>query len=404
MHAYFDCFCGISGDMVLGAFVDMGVPPQWLMEQIRGLSIGEVEIAVQDVKQSGIGAKKISVVEKQTSHARNYRDILTIIENGAIPEAVKAVAVDIFGRIADAEARIHRCEKEAVHFHEVGAVDSIVDIVGTALCLDHLKIESASASPLPLGSGFVACAHGKLPVPAPATLEILKNTPVYGGPSTGECVTPTGAGIVTALADTFGPIPAMRIERIGYGSGSREFGDVPNLLRVILGKKLEPMPGMQDDVVVLTTNIDDMNPEVFGYLMEKLFHEGALDVCYTPIIMKKNRPGTRVEVLCSADIQPTIMRCLLTETSTIGVRYQQVHRHVLKRSVGVVSTAYGRIRVKQSTDPDGRMRYAPEYEACKTAAMTNQVPLKVVYEAVADAIRVGHGSDDIDGPQRPCDS
>jgi hypothetical protein len=368
----------------------MGVPTQWLTEMIRSLSIGEVEIVATDVKKNGIGAKQISVLEKEASHARNYRDILKIIENGSFGDKVKNIAVDIFSRIADAEARVHRCEKDDVHFHEVGAVDSIVDIVGAALCLDYFSIETVSSSPLPLGGGFVDCAHGKLPIPAPATLEILKGIPVYGGTSDGERVTPTGAGIIASLSKAFGPIPDMEIERVGYGSGSRERQDLPNLLRVLVGKKIEETTESgHDDVWVVQTNIDDMNPELFGYLMEKLFQDGALDVCYTPVQMKKNRPGTKVEVLCPPEKRTTITRCLFTETSTIGVRYHLVHRRTLRRSICLVSTCFGDIQVKCTTDPDGRKHYAPEYEACKKIALKNNVPLKRVYEAVANVNQDG---------------
>ncbi len=390
MHAHFDCFSGISGDMVLGAFVDMGVSTQWLTEMIHSLSIGEVEIVARDVTKNGIGAKKITVLEKEASPARNYRDIINIIENGTLGDRVKNTAVDIFSRIAAAEARVHRCEKDHVHFHEVGAVDSIVDVVGAALCLDYLNIDTVSASPLPLGSGFVDCSHGKLPVPAPATLEIVKGIPVYGGTSAGERVTPTGAGIIASLSQEFGPIPDMQIDRVGYGSGSRESRDLPNLLRVFVGKKIATTtkPG-HDDVCVVEANIDDMNPELYGYLMEKLFSDGALDVSYTPVQMKKNRPGTKVEVLCPPEKRPDITRCLFAETSTIGVRYHLVHRQTLRRSLCQVTTCFGEIQVKCTTDPDGRRQYAPEYEACRKIALKNNVPLKRVYEAVAKAGKDG---------------
>ncbi|MBR9987636.1 MAG: nickel pincer cofactor biosynthesis protein LarC [Desulfosarcina sp.] len=391
MHAHFDCFSGISGDMVLGAFVDMGVSTQWLTEMIRGLSIGDVEIVARDVKKHGIGAKKITVLENDASPARNYRDIINIIQDARLGDRVKNTAVDIFSRIADAEARVHRCEKDDVHFHEVGAVDSIVDVVGAALCLDHLNIDTVSASPLPLGRGLVDCAHGKLPVPAPATLEIVKGIPVYGGTADGELVTPTGAGIIASLAEKFGPIPDMQIDRIGYGSGSRECRDLPNLLRVFVGKKIEATTGSgHDDVVVVETNIDDMNPELYGYLMEKLFTDGALDVSYTSVQMKKNRPGTKVEVLCSPEKRADIARCLFAETSTIGLRYRLVHRQTLSRSVCQVTTNLGEIQVKCTTDPDGRKHCAPEYEACRKIALKNKVPLKRVYEAAAKAGKDGN--------------
>jgi len=390
MHAHFDCFSGISGDMVLGAFVDMGISTRWLAEQIRELSIGDFEIIVQDVKKCGIGAKKITVIEKGASPARNYRNILKMLENGSLGETVKNVAADIFSRIAEAEARIHRCEKENIHFHEVGALDSIVDIVGAALCLDFLKIESVSSSPLPLGGGFVDCTHGKLPVPAPATLEILKGIPVYGGTLDGELVTPTGAGIIASLSQTFGAIPDMEIAAVGYGSGSRERREVPNLLRIVTGKKIERIGGLDgDDVCIVETNIDDMNGELFGYLMDKLFQDGALDVCFTPTMMKKNRPGTKVEVICPPEKEADITRCLFTETSTIGVRYHSVHRHTLKRSISTVATCLGEIQVKCSTTPDGRKRYAPEYEACRKVALEHKVPLKAVYDTVNDAVHDG---------------
>ena len=329
-------------------------------------------------------------MEKEASPARNYRDIIGIIEDARFGDRVKTTAVDIFSRIADAEARVHRCEKDDVHFHEVGAVDSIVDIVGAALCLDYLNIESVSSSPLPLGSGFVDCAHGKLPVPAPATLEIVKGIPVFGGTSEGELVTPTGAGIIASLAEKFGPIPDMQIGRVGYGSGSRERQDLPNLLRVVVGKKKEATtePG-HDDVVVVETNIDDMNPELYGYLMEKLFDDGALDVCYTPVQMKKNRPGTKVEVLCPPGKRAEIARCLFAQTSTIGLRYHLVHRQTLRRSICQVTTCFGEIQVKCTTDTDGRKHYAPEYEMCRKIALENNVPLKRVYEAVASAGKDG---------------
>ena len=387
MHAHFDCFSGISGDMVIGAFVDMGLPIDWLVSQIRKLPIGDIDIVATDVTKGGLGAKKIAVVEKQASPHRNYRDILNLFENGRFGEQVTEVAVDILSRIADAEARIHRCEKNKVHFHEVGAVDSIVDIVAAALCLDYFKIDSVSSSPLPLGKGRVACAHGDLPVPAPATLEILKGLPVYGGTSDGELVTPTGAAIIASVAQHFGPIPPMKIEHVGYGSGSRDNNGLPNLLRVLIGssnqQQIEPGIG---DICVVETNIDDMNPELFGYLMDKLFLEGALDVCLVPVTMKKNRPGTKVEVLCAPDNKNTIVATLLSETTTIGVRYHWAYRHILERSFSTVTTRFGEVQVKCTTDLEGNQHCAPEYELCRRIAIEHQVPLKVVYESVVNAI------------------
>lgn len=374
--------------MFLGAFVDMGVPIEWLQKRVHGLGLEQVDIAVRDVKKNGIGAKQVTVIEKGHSHPRNYRDIVGLIDGGALNDKVKKASKDIFSRIAEAEAKVHRCKKEDVHFHEVGAVDSIVDIVGAALCLDYFNIESVTSSPLPLGSGFVDCAHGRLPIPAPATLEILNGIPVYGGSTDGEQVTPTGAGIIASIAREFGPIPPMKIERIGYGSGSREFPDTPNLLRVFAGERTDAQSQMTGDAVcVVETNIDDMNPELFGYVMDKLFHEGALDVFLIPGTMKKNRPGTKVEVLCPPEKMDAVSACLLTETSTIGVRYQWVRRNILKRFQATVKTRFGEIRVKCVLDPSGRRRCTPEFDACRKVAQERNVPLTEIYDAVAGAVQ-----------------
>jgi hypothetical protein len=387
MHAHFDCFSGISGDMVLGAFVDMGVPADWLKKQIHGIGLDRVDIVARDVKKNGIGAKQVTVIENEDSHPRNYRDIVRLIDDGALNDKVKTASRDIFSRIADAEARIHRCEKKDVHFHEVGAVDSIVDIVGAALCLDYLDVESATSSPLPLGSGFVDCAHGRLPVPAPATLESIKGIPAYGGSADGERVTPTGAGVIASIAREFGPMPPMKIGQIGYGSGSRDSSKTPNLLRVFVGERTETASRMTADTVcVVEANIDDMNPELFGYVMEKLFCQGALDVCLIPAAMKKNRPGTKVEVLCPPGKKDAVATCLLTETSTIGIRSHWAQRDMLRRFHATVETRFGDIGVKCAVDPSGRRRCTPEFDACRKIALEKNVPLAAVYGAVAGAV------------------
>ncbi len=391
MHAHFDCFSGISGDMVLGVFVDMGISVQWLADQMARLSIGDIEIVSREVRKNGIGAKRIEVIETSPAPIRNYNDIRCLIENGPFAPSVKNAAVDIFDRIADAEAKVHQCPKEKVHFHEVGAVDSIVDIVGAALCFDHFNITSASSSPLPLGNGFVQTRHGRLPVPAPATAEILKGLPVYGSAVDGELVTPTGAAIIATMVQEFGSIPDMKISDIGYGSGSRDFTEMPNLLRVFVGEKKTGATLREEvDVCVVECNIDDMSPEVFGYLMDRLFVEGALDVSYTAVMMKKNRPGTKIEVMCPMEKRSTITRCLFDETSTIGLRYRNVHRLTLPRSIENVTTDLGIVQVKCIVDPDGNSRYTPEYHACKKAAQESGLALRLVYEKVNDAISRGH--------------
>ncbi|BBO73257.1 UPF0272 protein [Desulfosarcina widdelii] len=374
--------------MFLGAFVDMGVPIDWLQKRIHGIGLEKFDIVARDVKKNGIGAKQVTVIEKGHSHPRNYGDIVRLIDDGALSDKVKKASMDIFSRIAEAEAKVHRCEIEDVHFHEVGAVDSIVDIVGAALCLDYFNIESSTSSPLPLGSGFVDCAHGKLPIPAPATLEILNGIPVYGGSSDGEQVTPTGAGIIASIAREFGPIPPMKIERIGYGSGSRETCDTPNLLRVFAGVRTDAQSQVTGDAVcVVETNIDDMNPELYGYVMEKLFQEGALDVCLIPGTMKKNRPGTKIEVLCPPEKKDAVAACLLAETSTIGVRYQWVQRDILKRFKATVKTRFGEIQVKCVQGPSGHRRCTPEFDSCRKVAQEKNVPLAEIYDVVTGAVQ-----------------
>jgi len=389
VHAHFDCFSGVSGDMILGAFIDLGISEKWLMEQIAALSLGQVDLTVRDVKKHAIGAKQISVKDHTAPEVRHFSDIKKMLGNSSLKKGVVDSAIDIFRRIAEAEAKIHRCDIDSVHFHEVGAVDSIVDIVGAALCLEKYQITSISSSPLPLGSGFVDCQHGRLPVPAPATLEILKGIPVYGGDIVGERVTPTGAAILASIVQDFGTIPDMKINKIGYGSGTRETRNLPNVLRVMIGEKEDCAEySIHDEVCVIETHIDDMNPEFFGHLMDRLFADGALDVSYTPIMMKKSRPGTKVEVICSPDNRTRLEKDLFEETSTIGLRYQRVCRHVLKRKISTVDTAYGPVQIKCTTGPDGKERCLPEYDACRRIALKNGLPLKVVYENVVKKIGI----------------
>jgi hypothetical protein len=296
--------------------------------------------------------------------------------------------MNIFEKLARAEAAIHGCSPEDVHFHELGGVDAIVDIVGTALGLEKLEIKKVTASKLPLGSGFVNCQHGKLPVPAPATLEILKEVPVYGTETTSELVTPTGAAIIASLAESFGPLPEMQLQKTGYGAGQRELPDRPNLLRVITGipagLKSDLTENLQSDqIIILETCIDDMNPELFGFLMERIFEDGALDAYWIPVYMKKNRPGTLVQVLCKEDRKDILIRRLLTETTSLGVRYYNANRQLLARDELIITTSLGEIRVKRIKDPEGNTRLLPEYEVCREIALQKEIPLRVVYETIA---------------------
>jgi len=387
MLAYFDCFSGISGDMTLGAFIDLGVPVQWLADELKKIPLSGFELSVTEVSVHGISAKRVNVDVLKDSGSRNYSQIQSMILSSPFSQSVKDRSTDIFDRLATAEAGIHNCPKDSVHFHEVGGVDAIADIVGTALCMEFLDIETIAASKIPLGSGFVKCRHGTLPVPAPATLAILKDVPVYGTEIPFELVTPTGAAIVAALSRSFGKMKDMVVQKVGYGAGTYQLESMPNLLRIILGR--EPI-GQEDlhakfetdTVFVIETGIDDMNPEILGYTMERLFAKGALDVCLFPVYMKKNRPGTMLQVLCHEDRKDEIVECILAETTSLGVRYYESRRQKLKREKVLVETSFGTVQVKKIRDLSGGERIVPEYEVCKKIALSRQIPIKWVYETI----------------------
>ncbi len=388
MHAYFDCFSGISGDMTLGALIDLGVPIEWLQDELSRLPLKGFHLAATPVVRNGISANLVNVEVLDSKKSRNFKEIRSVIENCPLSETVKSASMNIFEKLARAEAAIHGCSPEDVHFHELGGVDAIVDIVGTALGLEKLEIKKVTASKLPLGSGFVNCQHGKLPVPAPATIEILKEVPVYGTETTSELVTPTGAAIIASLAESFGPLPEMQLQKVGYGAGQRELQDRPNLLRVITGipagLKSDLKESLQSDqIIILETCIDDMNPELFGFLMERLFEDGALDAYWIPVYMKKNRPGTLVQVLCKEDRKDILIRRLLTETTSLGVRYYHANRQLLARDELIITTSLGEIRVKRIKDPEGNTRLLPEYEVCRAIALQKEIPLRVVYDTIA---------------------
>ena len=384
MIAYFDCFSGISGDMTLGALIDLGVPTDWLKDNLLQLPLNGFDLSVSTVHRHGVHAKYARVEVLEHDHSRHYSDIISLVNNSSLPVSVKERSLDIFDRIASAESHIHGCSKENVHFHEVGAIDAIVDIVGTALCIDYLKIDRVISSQIPIGKGFVSCQHGKLPVPAPATVEILKGIPVYGTDIPHELVTPTGAAIITSLAEGFEPIPEIKIDSVGYGAGTRDLEQRPNLLRIMIGKTGGLQRGVQNDrLLIVETCIDDMNPEIFGFLMERLFEDGALDVYWIPVFMKKNRPGTMVQVLCRMDQKETIANRIFTETTSIGVRYYEAFRSILSREQVEIETAFGPVAIKKVKNPDGSIRVVPEYEACKRIALEKNLPLRSVYERIS---------------------
>ena len=394
MHIlYFDAFSGLSGDMTVGALIDLGVDVGRIREQLARLPLGGFQLRVETREVNGIQACKVDVVLEHEHHGghdhghghRAFRDIRAMIEESSLAPAVARRALAIFTRLAEAEGRVHGMAPEDVVFHEVGAVDSIVDVVATAVGLEELGVEHAYVASLPLGSGIVKSQHGPIPVPAPATAELLRGFPVRIGDGEGEMVTPTGAAIVAALATPGEPLPPLCIEAIGYGAGSRMLSDRPNVLRLVLGQAAAAT--VRDEMVVIETNIDDANPEIYEYVIEQLLGAGARDVWLTPAQMKKNRPGVVLHVLAEPAARDALASIVLRETTAIGVRFFPVERLTLRREVAPVDTEFGRVEVKRSIAPDGNLNLAPEYESCRRVARERGVPLKSVYEAALAAAR-----------------
>ncbi|MEE4608499.1 MAG: nickel pincer cofactor biosynthesis protein LarC [Desulfobacteraceae bacterium] len=380
MYAYMDCFSGISGDMTLGALVDLGLDLAWLEAELRRLPLAGFALASQTVHVSGIRATRLSVHVDPHPPQRHWRDIRALIEAAPYGEALLRRALAVFGRIAEAEAAIHGVPADQVHFHEVGGIDALVDVLGACLGFEKLGIDAVGASPLPQGRGLVRCAHGVLPVPAPATAAILKGIPVYGVETEAELVTPTGAALAAGLAGTFGPLPAMVVEAVGYGAGARQLADRPNLLRIFLGRRADRDAAVvEESVTVIETAVDDMNPEIFGHLMARLFADGALDVCWIPVQMKKNRPGTLVQVVCRPEDRETMIGRIFSETTSLGVRHDTVRRRALARQVETRESPLGPVAVKRIVDPLGNVRLAPEYEDCRRIAAERNLSLREVY-------------------------
>ncbi len=383
MIAYFDCFSGISGDMTLGAFIDLGAPVKWLKETLRSIPLTGFDLTVSSVSRHGITAKSVHVYSEDNAQSRDYTKIRSLIEKSPLSVMVKEKSLKIFERLANAESKIHGCPAEKVHFHEVGGIDAIADIVGAALCIEYLGIKRITASSLPLGTGFVSCRHGTLPVPSPATLEILKGIPVFGSGIACELVTPTGAAIIATLAESYGPMPDMAIEKTGYGAGKQDIKSKPNLLRIIAGTQKNHQTDCQKEtIVMIETCIDDMNPEIFGFVMDRLFEDGALDVYWIPVFMKKNRPGTMIQVLSRKSQKEAIINRILSETTSSGVRCYDVERVILAREEIIVKTGYGMIKAKRITDLTGGVRIVPEYEVCKKIALEKNIPIRVVYDRI----------------------
>lgn len=368
---YFDAFSGVAGDMVLGAFVDAGFPISILRREIKKLGLGGYSINISKKNRHSIAGTDLSVVVSREPDFKNYSEIEKLIRKSGLSDNVKATALKIFSILADAEAKVHKRKKADVHFHEIGGIDSIIDIVGSAAALDHFGFEKIYSSPLPVTRGQVKCAHGWIPVPAPATLEILKGVPVVGQNVDGEIVTPTGAAILKAVCDGFCSLPLRKIEKSGYGFGDRIIEGRMNALRIMIG---EGHP-----LIVIEANIDDMNPEHYPYIIEKVIGSGAVDAAVFPAIMKKGRPGNMIQVLCEDGGRNRIIDLIMKETTTFGVRYFPIEREMLEREIVKVKTKLGDVRVKVGRYKEGTVTVSPEYSDCQKIAKKRKVPLKEVY-------------------------
>ena len=408
---YFDCFAGAAGDMVLGALIDAGVKLEDVRRALGSLAISPAMVWTERVTRTGIAATKFCVkgehgpLDHAHDHSRDHghdhdhhhgnrhvhtepheekhhhvqrtlADINRLIDGSALSQKGKERATELFARLGEAEAAIHGTSLAQVHLHEVGAVDSIIDIVGTVFAMETLGVERVVASPLNVGSGTVRTAHGVYPVPAPATARLLKDAPIYAGAQKVEMVTPTGALLVTGYAQAYGPVPPMRVAQIGYGAGNRDFADMPNVLRVLIGET--DAAAASHTVVVIEAEIDDMNPQIFGVLMDRLLAQGALDVFYTPIQMKKNRPGTLLSVIAVPDAREALTGTIFRETTTIGVRYREMTRECLDRRTVTVTTSVGEIRIKVAARNGQVLNAAPEFEDCVRLADEHNLPAKTI--------------------------
>lgn len=395
---YYDCFSGISGDMNLGAMIDLGVDKNYLLEELSKLNLNEYTIEINKEERKGITGTKVNVIlqehhhhhhdlhdHEDHHHHRNLRDIEEIVYSSELNEDVKKLSMEIFKKVAEAEAKVHGKSLYEVHFHEVGAVDSIVDIVGAAICFKFLKVDKVIASSIEVGKGFIKCAHGILPVPAPATTEILTGIPVKLGNVPFEATTPTGAAIIATLSEEFINDVNFKIDKIGYGIGHKDEGDIPNVLRLFIGEIEE-----KNSNYIIECNIDDMNPEIYSYITDKLFQAGALDVYLTPITMKKGRPGVMLSVLYEERIEDGIKKIIFRETTTIGIRKYKVEKQCLEREIIYVDTPYGEIKVKNSYIDGEKVKFKPEYEDLKKIAEGKNIPLIKLYNDVLNIINRIH--------------
>jgi uncharacterized protein (TIGR00299 family) protein len=379
--AYGDLISGISGDMMVAALLDLGLPLRRLQADLKTIPQLQFRLRSGNKSVHGLSARYFRVLCPENQPERTWKQIRNLLGRSALVPAVKERSLEIFRRLAEAEAKIHGIAVDDVHFHEIGATDSIVDIVATVIGIQYLEIDSLVFSPLPLGRGMTRSMHGPLPLPGPAALELMKGLPVAGTDVQAETVTPTGAAIVSVLASAFGEIPPMTVEKIAYGAGQREFSDRPNVLRLVLGQSSAAWKS--DEMLMLETNIDDMNPEIYDYVFERLFNAGAREVFLQAIQMKKNRPGTLLGILAEPRDKDRLAGIVFQETSTIGIRYYPVQRMILGRSIDRLKTRFGDVKVKLIEAPDGTLRATPEYEDLKRIARSKKVPLRLLYDEVA---------------------
>jgi uncharacterized protein (TIGR00299 family) protein len=388
--AYFDCFSGISGDMTLGALVDAGCPVEYLRSELQSLDVPGWMLVSEKVWKNGMAATFVKVQTEDQQKHRSLSTILDVLKASKLAPQVRDRAAAIFQKLGQAESYVHDAPLEKIHFHEVGAVDAIVDIVGACLGFDALGIDKFACSPLNIGGGTVKMAHGILPVPAPATARLLQRIPTYSNGVQKELVTPTGAAIIATVCEQFGPQPAMSVSAIGYGAGTIDLEHQPNVVRIMIGEAAEESVsaekstfGFDEEIAVIEANLDDMNPQIYGHFQERAFTQGALDVYTTPVQMKKNRPGTLLTVLCKPQDTQSLMDLIFAETTTIGARTYNAQRRVLPRETVTVTTTFGDVRMKVAS-VNGHIRQAtPEFEDCRKLAVEKNVPLQtVISEAV----------------------
>jgi len=389
--AYFDCFAGVSGDMILGALFGAGLEIDELRSELQKLPLDGYRIESERVTRNGIAGTRAIVKAEEITEHRHLSDIVSIIRSSGLNQRIQSSSIEVFENLAQAEANVHSTSPDKIHFHEVGAVDAIIDIVGAVIGLELLGITKVIASPIALGEGFVNCQHGTIPLPSPATMELVKGLPVRASGLEFEMTTPTGAALLKTLASEFGPIPNMTIENVGYGAGSREL-PIPNLLRLVIGQ-IRNEEAETDSMELLETNIDDMNPEYYEHIMQRLFDVGAVDVWLTPIIMKKTRPAQKLSLLVALENLNAVTEVVLSETTSLGVRRQTVKRRKLPRRQIEVSTPFGKIGIKIASMNGRVCSVVPEYDDCSRAAKDSNVPIRSVFGA---AIKLAHEKLELD--------